>query len=184
MSIDILHRSEADAAPAGTGRAEPNAHPVLPEPEGRIDFTKMWNPLYMCRWVSIMSDWVYCSCSKFVVFISHSLVVDIIYNVLPTTSRVCAGDKIFAELACAFSCILVFIVYYFIGQPILTLIMVSCLPGIDPNSMRMLVARFALYHTNMRSGSTLQFWLLFANLKLLPQLLLLYRLCNSSLAGR
>ena len=81
MSIDILHRSEADAAPAGTGRAEPNAHPVLPEPEGRIDFTKMWNPLYMCRWVSITSDWVYCSCSKFVVFISHCLVVDIIYNV-------------------------------------------------------------------------------------------------------
>jgi hypothetical protein len=37
---------------------------------------------------------------------------------------VCAGEKIFAELACFFSCIGFFLVYYFIGQPILTLFMV------------------------------------------------------------
>lgn len=49
MSIEILHRSVADLLPAGEGRAEPNTNPVLPDPEGRIDFSKMWNPLYMCR---------------------------------------------------------------------------------------------------------------------------------------
>jgi len=38
--------------------------------------------------------------------------------------RVCAGDKIFAELACFFSCLAFFLIYYFIGQPILTLFMV------------------------------------------------------------
>ena len=42
-----------------------------------------------------------------------------------TGNRVCAGDKIFAELACFFSCLAFFLVYYFIGQPILTLFMVS-----------------------------------------------------------
>ena len=49
MSIEILHKSVADTLPAGLGRSEPNAHPHLPEPEGRIDFTKMWNPFYMLR---------------------------------------------------------------------------------------------------------------------------------------
>ena len=49
MSIEILHKSVADTLPAALGRSEPNAHPHLPEPEGRIDFTKMWNPFYMLR---------------------------------------------------------------------------------------------------------------------------------------
>lgn len=49
MSIEILHKSVADTLPAGAGRSEPNANPVLPDPEGRIDFTKMWNPFYMLR---------------------------------------------------------------------------------------------------------------------------------------
>ena len=49
MSIEIMHKSVADALPAGSGRSEPNTNPVLPEPEGRIDFSKMWNPFYACR---------------------------------------------------------------------------------------------------------------------------------------
>lgn len=45
----------------------------------------------------------------------------------------CAGDKIFAELACFFSCVAFFLIYYFIGQPILTLFMVSfaCIKRLD-----------------------------------------------------
>ena len=39
--------------------------------------------------------------------------------------RVCAGEKIFAEFACMFSCLLCLLVYYFIGQPVLTLVMVG-----------------------------------------------------------
>jgi hypothetical protein len=49
VSIAIMHKSVADSLPAGQGRSEPNTHPVLPDPEGRIDFSKMWNPFYMLR---------------------------------------------------------------------------------------------------------------------------------------
>ena len=49
MSISLMHHDVAHMLRAGDGRHEPNAHPTLPDPEGRIDFTKMWNPFYMCR---------------------------------------------------------------------------------------------------------------------------------------
>jgi hypothetical protein len=49
MTIDLLHRSTADIMPAGPGREEPNTNPQLPDPEGRIDFTKMWNPFYFIK---------------------------------------------------------------------------------------------------------------------------------------
>ena len=49
MSISLVHKDVALLLKAGEGRNEPNMNPTLPDPEGRIDFTKMWNPFYMCR---------------------------------------------------------------------------------------------------------------------------------------
>jgi len=49
ISIELLPKSVAAVRPAGFGRAEPNSNPPLPQPEGRPDFTKMWNPLYLLQ---------------------------------------------------------------------------------------------------------------------------------------
>eukprot|EP01038_Epipyxis_sp_PR26KG_P008250 gene8250-11165_t len=49
ISIELLPKTLADRLPAGLGRSEPNLNPTLEEPEGRIDFTKFWNPLYILK---------------------------------------------------------------------------------------------------------------------------------------
>lgn len=108
MSIEILHKSVADTLPAGLGRGEPNMNPALPDPEGRIDFTKMWNPFYLLRYAHLASA----------AFLFLYLSFDFV-------SRVCAGEKIFAEFACIFSCLACMVIYYFIGQPFLTLFLVQ-----------------------------------------------------------
>lgn len=45
VSIEVMPQAAADAAPAGYGRSEPNANPVLPKPTGRLKFSM--NPFYM-----------------------------------------------------------------------------------------------------------------------------------------
>ena len=49
VGVEILSKKAAEAAPNGLGQEAPNEHPPLPPPTGRIDFTQMWNPLYMIR---------------------------------------------------------------------------------------------------------------------------------------
>ncbi|CAM9206468.1 unnamed protein product [Heterosigma akashiwo] len=49
LSLEILPERYAAAMPVGAGRGEPNTLPYLPEPEGRPDLTKMWNPFYLLK---------------------------------------------------------------------------------------------------------------------------------------
>lgn len=49
VSIELLPQAAADSYPAGAGRSEPNAHPMLMPPVGRPDFAKMWDPFYVCQ---------------------------------------------------------------------------------------------------------------------------------------
>ena len=42
LSVEILPKSEAERKKTGEGRNEPNAHPNLPEPSGRVQWS--WNP--------------------------------------------------------------------------------------------------------------------------------------------
>ena len=37
--LELLPKSLAEQRPAGKGRDEPNAHPMLPEPEGRVELS-------------------------------------------------------------------------------------------------------------------------------------------------
>jgi hypothetical protein len=71
---------------------------------------------------------------------------------------VCAGEKIFAEFACIFSCLFCLVAYYFVGQPILTLFVVRavthspflCTPPIVPDFL-------SAHHINIvRLASSLQ----------------------------
>ena len=41
VTIELLPKSVAARQPVGVGRKEPNAHPVLPEPEGRIKLSPL-----------------------------------------------------------------------------------------------------------------------------------------------
>lgn len=43
MSIEILPKAEAVRKKVGEGQSEPNNHPHLPKPEGRIKWS--WNPI-------------------------------------------------------------------------------------------------------------------------------------------
>lgn len=43
MSVEILSEEDAKKNPAGKGRDNPNQHPFLPEPKGRMQFSL--NPL-------------------------------------------------------------------------------------------------------------------------------------------
>ena len=43
LSVQILPKQEADRKKVGEGRSDPNAHPNLPNPEGRLQWS--WNPL-------------------------------------------------------------------------------------------------------------------------------------------
>jgi len=45
LTVELVPAEEAKAIPAGLGRSEPNQHPTLPKPLGRISFTL--NPLRM-----------------------------------------------------------------------------------------------------------------------------------------
>ena len=49
VGVEILPKPVAERLEAGFGRAEPNTNPVLDPPAGRIDWTQMWNPMYMIR---------------------------------------------------------------------------------------------------------------------------------------
>ena len=64
ISVELLPKKYADSHPAGLGRSDPNQHPVLPPPIGRIKWSLMWNPCYMLqeclgpkifRWVAFVS---------------------------------------------------------------------------------------------------------------------------------
>jgi hypothetical protein len=46
LTIEVVPKSLADRRLCGDGREEPNRFPALPPPDGRVDFTKMWNPMY------------------------------------------------------------------------------------------------------------------------------------------
>ena len=41
VTIELLPKSLAALCPAGKGRGEPNAHPTLPEPEGRVKLSAL-----------------------------------------------------------------------------------------------------------------------------------------------
>ena len=49
MSIELLPIAVADAKPAGFGRSDPNAHPHLPKPTGRIAWTDLLDPFHACK---------------------------------------------------------------------------------------------------------------------------------------
>jgi hypothetical protein len=44
VMLELLPKAVAAKQPVGLGRAEPNAHPELPEPEGRHEMS-MWSPM-------------------------------------------------------------------------------------------------------------------------------------------
>ncbi|KAG5177195.1 hypothetical protein JKP88DRAFT_282166 [Tribonema minus] len=46
MTVQLMKKTDAERAPAGLGRNEPNANPALPPPEGRLDPLRMLNPVY------------------------------------------------------------------------------------------------------------------------------------------
>ena len=45
VSLELVPKKKAEAIPVGEGRDEPNVHPTLPPPTGRLQLT--WNPLKM-----------------------------------------------------------------------------------------------------------------------------------------
>ena len=49
LSFEILPHKLALAKPAGFGRSAPNSNPTLPPPTGRINWLKMFNPLYFLK---------------------------------------------------------------------------------------------------------------------------------------
>lgn len=49
LSVELLPKAMADSLTAGLGRQEPNENPTLPPPVGRLDITKMGNPMYLIQ---------------------------------------------------------------------------------------------------------------------------------------
>jgi len=49
MGIEIIPEKYVAKLPAGDGRSAPNSNPELPEPEGRLDPSRMINPLYALK---------------------------------------------------------------------------------------------------------------------------------------
>ncbi len=97
MTVEILPSSLSGRRKCGEGREEPNRFPVLPPPEGRVDFTKMMiNPVYMmqtCLGDSLAKE-VGCGCCCFLfvtAFVAAGVVLGpeiqiliSILNMLPT----------------------------------------------------------------------------------------------------
>jgi len=69
VSVSIVPKAKVESLPAGQGREEPNSNPQLPEPTGRIDFTKMVNPFYCIQAIigSGNAAKLYCFCGLIII---------------------------------------------------------------------------------------------------------------------
>merc|ERR1711924_226740 len=74
LSFEILPQKAALAKPAGFGRSAPN-NPTLPPPTGRINWLKMFNPLYFLKTLVGPEKYRKCLCCCCIVLIVALLCV-------------------------------------------------------------------------------------------------------------
>ena len=93
LSVEVLPKSMTTRRPCGEGREEPNQFPYCPQPDGRVDFRKMVNPIYAIK--QLMGDAIgpgcYCTLVIILLLICGVLLgpeIQIfmgVVNALPTT---------------------------------------------------------------------------------------------------
>jgi len=106
VSVEILTNEVAEIYKAGEKRDEPNAHPYLPPPKGRIDFTKMFNPFYLLQVMcgAKNASKLYCACMIILVMVLAFTVGPFFLNIVELDMMLPGWLQIIVFI-CLFSCI-------------------------------------------------------------------------------